>query len=169
MPDRAGQRGGELTQTVEFEVAEAVAEAHHGVELVVPRDCPHVGVDEFDIEIGSGLPGVPDRFGGQVDAGHGVPAAGELEAVPPAAARHVQDPRARRETEPFLDEIDLFDGDFRRHGAPTELVGQFDEEVHVPGGRGYSGHGKAPCGASASGAMTPGDPGARRPWCGGPV
>ena len=61
-------------------------------------------MDQFDIEIGSGLPGVPDRFGGQVDAGHGVPAAGELEAVPPAAARHVQDPRARRETEPFLDE-----------------------------------------------------------------
>jgi len=46
---------------------------------------------------------VLDRFGGDVEAGHGVAALGEADRVPPAAARDVDDPGTGREPEPFLD------------------------------------------------------------------
>jgi hypothetical protein len=63
---------------VGVEVAEAVAHADGGVEAV-GRDVGHVGLGEGDVDARrrGGAPGVLDRFGGDVEAGHGVAAAGE--------------------------------------------------------------------------------------------
>ena len=156
-PDRRGQRGDERPRALGIEVAEAVAHADGGVEAV-GRDFAHLGEAEVDVDARRlrRAPGVLDRFGGDVEAGHGVAALGERDRMPPAAARDVDDARAGREPEPFLDEVDLGRGGLRRHGAPPELVGKFGEEVRVPRGRDVLGQRRCSCRCIGMMTMAPG-------------